>query len=111
MTTLSIYDLFCYTNIDTETFRYRLCDNPTKYGSAPECPGISTQSETCTTECPGKFISKAHIESVRRVLVILPKNLLHTSIMLLFKYMIYDMKIICCNKIVKPIRILSVQAD
>ena len=81
MTTLSLYDLFCYANIDAETFRYRLCDNPAQYGSAPECPGISTQSETCTTACPGMFISKADIESVRRVLVILPTLCLNQNIL------------------------------
>ena len=46
-----------HTITDTETARYRLCDNPPRYGSGPACPGISTESDTCTTECPGEFIN------------------------------------------------------
>lgn len=40
-----------------ETYRYRLCDYPTPYGTALDCGGSSNETETCSRACPGKCLN------------------------------------------------------
>lgn len=49
--------LILFQGVDTFTTRYRVCDNPPPYGDGADCVDAASETNTCTTQCPGNLTS------------------------------------------------------